>query len=158
MNSSSPLLVLRSTLESAGLRAGLEYLNRRVPHRYTIIYKFDGDAFYGMVVVDKLKEPIPVLFKKVPFEDSFCRYTLEAGVFQTQASMQDYRLDGHLHQATVQSYTGLPLTNAKGDFYGTFCHLDTIPQPLSDEEFAFLQRAAALLGAYLPAVSELANA
>ncbi|SFQ75256.1 GAF domain-containing protein [Variovorax sp. OK605] len=151
----SPLAQLQLILQSTGLRAGLEFLNRRVPHRYTIVYKFDGDAFYGMVVVDKLGEPVPALFNKVPFDDSFCRYTVGEGVFSTACSPQDSRLDGHIHQANVQSYCGLPVTNPQGGLYGTFCHLDMVPQSLGDEEFAFLQEAAALLGGYLPETSEL---
>lgn len=146
----SPLLDLRNTLDSAGLRAGLELLNQRVPHRYTVVYRFDGETFYGLVVIDKLKEPAPTLFNKVPFRDSFCQYTVGEGEFRTAASMSDARLAGHIHQANVQSYTGLPLTDSKGELYGTFCHLDLIPQPLSDSEFAFLQSAVVLLGGYLP--------
>lgn len=151
MNLSSPLSDPRRTLESEGLRAGLEFLNRRVPHRYTVLYKLDGKAFHGLVVIDKLREPAPVLFNEVPFEDSFCQYTIGEGEFRTAASLNDARLDGHIHRGNVQSYTGLPLTDSKGDLFGTFCHLDLVPQALSDDEFEFLQRAVILLGGFLPA-------
>jgi GAF domain-containing protein len=155
VTSSAPLAQLQCLLENAGLRAALEFLNKRVPHRYTIVYKFDGEAFYGMVVVDKLKEPVPALFNKVPFIDSFCQYSVDEGAFWTSDALRDRRLDGHIHQAAVQSYCGLPLTQPGGKLYGTFCHLDMVPQALSDDEFAFLQRAAAQLSDYLPALSEL---
>lgn len=78
-----------------------------------------------------------------------------AGQFTTCASMQDQRLDSHLHHASVQSYCGLPLTDVRGELYGAFCHLDFVPQELSDAEFAFLQKAVARLGGYIPARSEL---
>lgn len=155
MHHISSIAKLRQILEISGLQAGMEFLNNRVPHRYTVVYKFDGVAFYGMLLVDKQQERSPELFKRVPFEDSFCQYTVDDGVFRTEASLDDSRLDGHIHQTTVQSYTGLPLTNSKGELYGTFCHLDTQPQSLSEDEYAFLQRAVALMGGHLPTISQL---
>ena len=149
-----PISDFRHVLDNGGLRAGLEWLNNRVPHRYTVVYRFDGSAFYGMVVVDKLKEPTPLLFKKVPLKDSFCQYSIGEGVFRTEASLEDRRLDGHMHQANVQSYCGLPLTDPSGVLYGTFCHLDMVPQVLNDEEYSFLESAVRVLGGYLPVKSE----
>lgn len=145
------LTALKTTLETEGLNAALEGLNRRVPHRYTVIYRFDGDAFYSVAVFDKQGEPPPVLFRRVPFVDSFCQFTVGEGVFRTESSMDDRRLDGHIHQANVQSYTGLPLDDASGNLYGTFCHLDMVPQKLDETEFAFLQQATRLLSKYLAA-------
>lgn len=129
--------------------SGLELLNKRVPHRFTIIYRFDGEAFFAIAVVDKLKEASPALFSRVPFEDSFCRFTVTAGQFLTAASMDDRRLDGHLHQANVQSYIGLPLTCPNGDLYGTFCHVDFVPQAIDDSEFSFMQVAGRHLAGHL---------
>ncbi len=155
MNHALTLAELRHTLEQSGFRAGLEFLNRRVPHRYTVVYRFDGEAFYGMALIDKQREPAPELFKRVPFSDSFCQYTVGDGVFRTDASLEDCRLDGHMHQANVQSYVGLPLMHRGGTLYGTFCHLDVLPQNLGDDEYAFLQQAVMLFSDYLPTVSEL---
>lgn len=155
MKPSSPVAEVRSILETAGFRAALEFLNQRVPHRYTIVYRFDGEAFYGMVVVDKLAQPVPSLFNRVPFVDSFCQYTVAEGEFSTPASLQDHRLEGHLHRANVQSYCGLPLTDPSGALYGTFCHLDLVPQTIGDAEYSFLQKAVLVLGEFLPATSEL---
>ncbi len=143
------LSALQATLETEGLNAALEGLNGRVPHRYTVIYRFDGDAFYSVAVYDKKGEPPPVLFKRVPFVDSFCQFTVGQGQFRTENSLCDRRLDGHIHQANVQSYTGLPLEDATGNLYGTFCHLDMVPQPLDESEFSFLKQATRLLSKYL---------
>ena len=153
----SSLEDLRAILETSGLRPALHFLNGRVPHRYTIVYRFDGEAFYGMCVVDKLREPVPALFIKVPFQDSFCQYTVADGAFKTNDTMRESRLAGHLHQVTVQSYCGLPLLDPAGALWGTFCHLDTAPQVMSEAEYEFLQHAMALLGQHLPIASELAD-
>lgn len=143
------LTALQTTLETEGLNAALEGLNRRVPHRYTVIYRFDGDAFYSVAVFDKQGEPPPVLFKRVPFTDSFCQFTVGEGEFRTENSMGDRRLDGHIHQANVQSYTGLPIDDASGNLYGTFCHLDMVPRKLDESEFVFLKQATRVLSKYL---------
>jgi GAF domain-containing protein len=157
MNLNESLTALQRALDEGGLRAGLELLNKRVPHRFTVVYRFDGQAFYGVIVVDKQNDP-PDLFNKVPFVDSFCRYTVDEGVFKTADSVRDCRLDGHIHQANVQSYIGLPLTDGVGDLYGTFCHLDFVPHEISEDEFAFMQKAAWRLAKYVPATRTLAGA
>ena len=132
---------------------GLTWLNQRVPHRYTVVYRCEGDAFYTGALVDKLGEPMPDLFIRVPFEESFCQFSVGIGQFRTTDSPRDPRLDGHVHQATVQSYVGLPLTRPSIGLYGTFCHLDLVPQEISDDEFAFLQQATALIAEHLPAAA-----
>ncbi|RZJ01679.1 MAG: hypothetical protein EOP39_23440 [Rubrivivax sp.] len=147
------LIELQHALKEGGLMGGLTWLNRRVPHRYTVVYRFDGEAFYTIALVDKLGEPMPDLFVRVPFEDSFCQFSIGIGQFKTADSVKDQRLDGHLHQATVQSYVGLPLTRPLVGLYGTFCHLDLVPQVISDTEFAFLQQAAPLVAEHLPATT-----
>ena len=64
-----------------------------------MIYRFDGEAFYGMSAVDKHGEPIPAVFHKVFFEDSYCQYTMDNGEFRTESSLSDSRLSGHIHQS-----------------------------------------------------------
>ena len=121
-----------------------------------MVYRFDGDAFYAVEVVDKQGEPAPTLFSRVPFDDSFCQFSIGLGEFRTADSINDARLDGHTHQANVQSYVGLPLLKPQGGLYGTFCHLDFVPRILSEDEYAFLQEATTVLAQHLP-VTELAG-
>ena len=147
---SNLLAELERVITQGGFRAGLKFLNDRVPHRYTVTYRFDGASFYAFDMVDKLEAPMPELFKKVPLAESFCQYTVADGVFKTDNSLAEPRLDGHIHQATVQSYIGLPLTNNHGDLYGTLCHIDAVPHHLTDDEHAFLNKAVSVLGKYLP--------
>jgi GAF domain-containing protein len=144
------ILELKLSLAAGGLKGGLEFLNARVPHRFTALYKFERDSFKLMAFVDKMNQAVPDLFVSVPFDDSFCQYSVGLGEFVTTDAMGDKRLDGHIHQATVASYVGLPLTLPPDGLYGTFCHLDLVAQQVSDDEFAFLQKAALVLARNLP--------
>lgn len=46
--------------------------------------------------------------------------------------MCDHRLHVHLQQANVQSYICLPLDDATGNLYGTFCHARLLSNHLAD--------------------------
>ena len=41
------------------------------------------------------------------------------------------------------SYHGVPIVSG-GNIWGTLCHFDVAAQPLTDDEFELLQKAAAL--------------
>jgi hypothetical protein len=58
----------------------------------------------------------------VPFREGYCQYTMTLGEFVTTDAVRDKRLDGHIYQATLASYVGLPLTKPNGELYGTLCH------------------------------------
>jgi GAF domain-containing protein len=158
MDHALPLAQLQIALAEGGLHSGLEMLNKRVLHRFTVVYSFDGEFFRSVDVIDKLGQPAPELFRKVPFEHSFCQYSVGVGEFKTADSMRDARLAAHIHRAAVQSYVGLPISKQGGGLYGTFCHLDLVPQQISDEEFEFLQEATATLAQYLPGARAVSTA
>lgn len=135
-------------LESQG-PAGLDFLNARVPHRFTGVYKLEGGILHGMYLHDKQGQIVPEFLKAVPLADSFCQFVLRDGCFVTCDSGQDARLDQHKYQGVMGSYYGLPLLNNYGELYGTLCHFDVTNHALSDAEFAFLQKAARVLPKYL---------
>jgi GAF domain-containing protein len=141
----------RFELERHGLKAGLEYLNRRVTHRFTAVYRFKDMAMNVQEMVDKENHNGANPFALVPIKDSFCELAMDQGQFVALDSMTDERLDGNPYQHTLGSYVGLPLEHAPGDLYGTLCHYDLVPRPMDDAEFAFLQKAARLLPMFLAA-------
>jgi hypothetical protein len=145
------------TLEAQGLQAGLDYLNRRVPHRYTGIFELLDGVFYAREVVDKRGEPFPEAYKVVPFRDSFCPITVSESGFRTHDSANDACLDGIKNQGIVCSYVGLPLLRHVDDLYGTLCHFDVGTCAIGDEEFEYLKRASVLLPKYLLATAPAAH-
>jgi GAF domain-containing protein len=140
---------LRSALDHHGLMGGLEFLNHRVDHRFTAVYRFHDSAMNVQAMFDKLQERVPDPFAVVPITNSFCEMAMDQGCFIASDSVNDPRLDGNPYQSILGSYVGLPLEIAPGELYGTLCHYDLVGRPITDEEFEFLQRAARLFPAYL---------
>ncbi|WP_156374340.1 GAF domain-containing protein [Pseudorhodoferax sp. Leaf274] len=139
----------RACLQARG-PAGLDYLNGRVPHRYTAIYELAGGTLRNLYLYDKRGEVVPEFLQAVPFQDSFCQFVLRDGVFATSHSGGDQRLDGHKYQGVMMAYHGVPLLDNRGELFGTLCHFDVVSHGLPEGELDFMQRAARELPRYLP--------
>lgn len=138
----------RDVLETHG-PAGLNYLNSRVPHRYSGVYALSGGMLRNIYLFDKAGEIIPDFLKEVPLGDSFCQFVLRDGVFRTSDTAADSRLNGHKYQGTLGSYHGLPIVDNFQNLVGTICHFDTETHGMSEEEFEIFRQAAKLLPRYL---------
>lgn len=139
------LVQFEHAVAEGGLRAGLQFLNLRVPHRCTVVYKVDGDNLEMVELVDKLGNPATAVPAPVQLSQSFCQATLLYGQLVTSDSESDKRLDGKTYQGVIKSYVGLPLSHSRGTLFGTLCHYDFTEQPMDDDEFEFLQQAAVIL-------------
>ncbi|VTU38526.1 GAF domain-containing protein [Variovorax sp. RA8] len=136
-------------LHEGGPAAALAYLNEAVPHRYSAVYRLDGDKLQNLFLHDKQGEVRPEFLATVPFEVSFCQFALRDGTFRTHDSAQDARLDGHPYQGVMVSYHGVPLLDDLGELFGTLCHFDVSAHGLPDDEFELLEKAARIFPAYL---------
>ena len=144
------LEALTTALNEGGPIAMMEFLNKGVPHRYTAVYRFDGELLRNVLLVDKLDQIRPDFLLAVPFKHSFCQFVLRDQAFRTEDSRKDKRLDGHPYQGLVVSYHSAPLTvDAGGELWGTLSHFDMQNLTLPDDEFRLLEQAARLLGAHL---------
>lgn len=133
----------------SGVREVLVRLNGRVPHRYTAIYRLSGDMLRCVHLIDKTGAVQPGFLAEVSLQDSFCQFVFRDGIFLTENSAFDHRLDGHPYQGIVVSYHAIPLVGEGGMLFGTLCHLDTVPRDLPGLELDLLQRVAAALPAFL---------
>jgi hypothetical protein len=143
------LAEVEAALVRDGLDGALQVLNRRVPHRFTGVYRLDGAMMRNVALVDKHLHLEPVDLKVVPLKDSFCQFVLRDSVFVTSESGQDDRLVGHPYGGVVGSYVGVPISLAAGSLDGTLCHFDLANHPVADDEFLLLERAARLLPPFL---------
>jgi len=144
------LEALRAALADGGPAAVLEFLNRGVAHRYTAVYRFDGELLRNVLLCDKQEQVRPDFLLAVPFRHSFCQFVLRDQAFRTEDSRQDTRLDGNPYQGVVISYHSVPLIAGAGtELWGTLSHFDMQRHPLADEEFRLLEDAGRLLGAHL---------
>ncbi|MDO9404802.1 MAG: hypothetical protein Q7T87_12290 [Polaromonas sp.] len=148
MNNTS-LRSFESVLEREGLVKGLQFLNKRVLHRFTALYRMEGDVMRSVCSLDKEGGTGPADLDVVPVIDSFCQFVIREGGFVTASSARDQRLYGKKYVGVVASYVGLPLNDRNGELWGTFCHLDLVARPINEMEFEFLQRATSLLTPYL---------
>ena len=134
----------QNVLDAHGLTAGLLFLNARVPHRYTAIYRLSEEHLRRMGFVDK-EGSLGLETADVPFKDSFCEMAVREGHLVVSDVAADARLHDQPNPFMLGSYVGLPLSRGPGVLYGTFCHYDTCAHPLSDTELAFLAQASQLL-------------
>ena len=136
---------LEEILNTQGLHSALAFLNQRVSHRFTAIYRLDKNDLEMIELIDKRNDPNTAPLSRVPFLQSFCEVAIRDGSLVTSNSMLDHRLDARPNQGIITSYVGLPLMQSEGNLYGTLCHYDYDEQSISDDEFAFLQQAAGLI-------------
>lgn len=136
---------LEEILDRQGLHSALKFLNQRVTHRFTVVYRLDKSNFEIVTLIDKLDHAATAPAPRVPFSQSFCEVAVQDGGFITSNSALDKKLDAKPKQGIITSYVGLPLMHSEGGLYGTLCHIDYDHHVISDDEFAFLQQAAELM-------------
>ena len=129
--------------------AAMRFLNHRIPHRYTAIYHLEHGLMRAIYLYDKQNELVPEYLAVVPLEGSLCHLVINDGVFRTDDSAHDHRLDGNRFQGVIGSYCGLPLLDNRSELFGTLCHFDLDNYILSEEEFEFMQHAARMLPKFL---------
>lgn len=140
---------LRSALLETGIDGCLKCLNQPIEHRYTAVYRLHDDTLTNVGLYDKAGEVKPEYLASVPLETSFCQFVLRDGVFATNDSGLDERLDGHPYKGVMMAYHGVPVRDQQGALYGTLCHFDLVQRKLSDADFELLQQAATLIAPFL---------
>ncbi|MDB5964926.1 MAG: hypothetical protein JWQ72_1426 [Polaromonas sp.] len=135
---------VRARLTSGGVAAALAFLNERVPHRFTGIYRFQAEAVRNVFLHDKLNMPQGFV-RGVPREDSFCRFIQPSTPFHVVDSAADARLAGHRYRGVVGAYYGVALSGTPGVVVGSLCHFDFGVLVMPPGEAVLLQRAASLL-------------
>ena len=140
-------------LATQGPQVALRHLNSGVPHRYTAVYRFDGEMLRNVLLHDKRGQVRPAYLIDVPFKQSFCQFVVRDQAFRTDDSENDDRLAGHPYRGVVVSYHSVPVVDAQGALWGTLSHFDMSRHPLADSEFELLQGAARLLTRYLPTLA-----
>lgn len=140
---------VRKALARGGLPAALATLNKRVPHRFTAVYRLVGQALHNVATADKHLHLDPLDLAVVPLNDSFCQFVLRDSVFLTRDSGSDLRLAGHPYSGVVGCYAGVPVHDVRGRLAGTLCHFDLEGHDVADHEFLLLARAARLMPAFL---------
>jgi hypothetical protein len=146
---STPLQQLESVLTEDGLHAGLIFLNTRVAHRCTAVYKLDGHVLHLVALVDKLDDKSSFWPSDVPLADSFCQFVVKNGPLLVINAKNDPRVIASPYRGPVVGYVGLPLIRGPGELFCTFCHYDFCEQPMPEAEYLFLHEATRLLPKFI---------
>jgi len=140
---SAEIAEFTTVLEQQGVHAALGYLNHRTPHRYTGVWRFDGDMLRSEALFDR-NMPDVRQGADAPMAVTYCSL-----VGRTEAPVQilDAAVDPQALgiETPVISYCGALIRDGQGKAFGTLCHYDlqrcqerTTDQPL-------LEAAAQLL-------------
>jgi len=139
------LAVLKSQLDDGGIMGALKYLNSRIEHRFTAIYKFQGSMQRAVFLYDKLGRP-GTRFNAIATSESLGRFITVSQPFGVTDSATDAFLNEHAYRSLVTSFYGVSLSQANTRPTGSLCHFDLKPQSLpSPVERDFLNRAKSLL-------------
>lgn len=135
-----------SLLAQQGIPAALAYLNRRTPHRYTSLFRFDGDELRPQVLFDAnhlARQPA----QEVQLAKAYCALV----------SRQPAGLDSMAPPAESPAGKAVPpllfyhsvlIRDAQGGAYGTLCHYDWQRCQPRTTDLPLLEAAATLLYAH----------
>ena len=139
------LAVLKSQLDTGGIMAALKYLNSRIDHRFTAIYKFQGAMQRAVFLYDKQGHS-STRFNAIATSETLGRFITASQPFGVTNSATDAFLNENGHRSLVTSFYGVALSRAGAKPTGSLCHFDLKPQTLpSPVERDFLNRARSLL-------------
>ncbi|MBA2690795.1 MAG: GAF domain-containing protein [Burkholderiales bacterium] len=136
---------LKRILANDGVRAAVVYLNSLTRHRFTSLYRFDGETLHNLIFYDR-ENPEIQNCSDIPVLASYCVFVRESrATFATHDAQQDERVGNHPKRKTVQAYCGVPLLDQDGKMFGTICHFDFKPGRIADVDVEFLECMAPLL-------------
>jgi hypothetical protein len=135
--------VFADLLQRQGVPAALEYLNHRTPHRYTGLFRFDGDMLRNEVLFDR-NQPSVCQGEDVPMAVTYCALV---GRQEAPVNILDAAIDPQAQgvDTPVISYCGVLIRDDQGQAYGTLCHYDLQRCQQRTTDLPLLEAAARLL-------------
>jgi hypothetical protein len=130
-------------LQHQGIHAALEYLNHRTPHRYTGVFRFDGELLRNEALFDRY-QPSVRQGVDVPMATTYCALV---GRQEAPLNILDATIDPQAQgvDTAVISYCGVLIRDAQGQAYGTLCHYDLHRCQQRTTDLPLLEAAAQLL-------------
>ncbi len=144
MSNTTPELAGFCVALREGVRAALRYLNSRTPHRFTGVYRYDGEMLRNMALFDR-SEPEAQRGNDIPMADAYCA---NVGRNREPLEFADAEGDGrfpYLPGSPVVSYCGVLISSPDGAPYGTLCHYDVRRCETHTSDIPLLKAAAPLI-------------
>jgi hypothetical protein len=128
-----------SVLQDQGLFEALGYLNSTTDHRFTGIYRFEPDWVRSVLLFDR-GNPHLRAGADVRMKESYCMLTQQSGEpYCIENAQFDPRLLRHAARDSVLSYGAVHLLGPEGLSWGTLCHFDFRPRPITPEMIEALE-------------------
>lgn len=137
----------KQALEIAGVSGALGYLNRRTPHRYTGIFRYDGDILRNIALFDKY-DPELQKGEDAPLAATFCSLLISQDSLELTDSKTDDTVKGKINTSVI-SYCGVAMEDSEGKPFGSLCHYDMKRCQERIADIPLLQSASKLLYQYL---------
>jgi hypothetical protein len=142
------LAEVAAMLAARRLHDALRYLNSRTPHRFTGVYRYDGDLLRNEALFDRFK---PELRRgdDVAMCDAYCALV---GERREPLEFEDARVDGRFEVkagSPVVSYCGVLIRDEQDRPFGTLCHYDVMRCQERVSDIPLLEGAAPLVLACL---------
>ena len=106
-----------------GVPAALAYLNARTPHRYTGIWRYEGDTLRSVALYDRAN-PALRRGEDAPLSATYCAVVGQQSPLVIHEAATDARAQVQAVPTPVVSYCGVLIQDAQGRPFGTLCHYD----------------------------------
>lgn len=138
------LAAFHARLSQGGLREALRFLNARTPHRFTGVFRFDGDMLRSVALVDKWLKGVD-RGEDVPLASAYCAHLQRTGQALAVADgSRDPRVPW-MAGGPMASYCGAPIRDDTGEPWGALCHFDELPCESKDSDMPLIAAAAAVI-------------
>lgn len=131
-------------LAQDGLRSALLYLNGRTPHRYTGVFRFDGDMLRNVALVDKWDSTVDH-GDDVPLAAAYCAHLHRTGEpLEVDDGNTDSRVPW-MRGSPIVCYCGAVIVDTEGRPWGALCHFDTARCDTKNSDMPLIIAAAKIL-------------
>jgi hypothetical protein len=131
-------------LRDQGMLGALKFLNGRTSHRYTGVFRFDGDMLRNVALIDRWVAEV-TSGEDVPLARAYCAHLARTGgTLEVAHGPTDARVPW-MADSDILSYCGAVINAPDGSRWGALCHFDTSRCESSGSEVPLLDAAAKLI-------------
>ncbi|MBC5992781.1 hypothetical protein [Pontibacter cellulosilyticus] len=130
----------KAVLNSFGVHSALKFLNNRTPHRYTGLYRYDGDTLRNIALYDSYDQELQK-GDDAPMNATYCSLLQKEQKLEITDASEDIRVKNKII-TPVTSYCGVLIRDSDGEPFGTLCHFDLKRCQERISDFPLLEAAA----------------
>ncbi|TXK52198.1 hypothetical protein FVR03_01905 [Pontibacter qinzhouensis] len=146
-NFADELQAFKLAIDTKGIYGALRFLNSRTPHRYSGIYRYDGNKLLNIGMYDKY-DPNTEKGEDAPLSATYCSLLKKRQTLEVLDVQEDARLKGIII-TPVLSYCGVLIKDEHGNPFGSLCHFDMKRCQERTTDFPLLESAANLIYQYI---------